>query len=236
MRILTGLAILAALTPAQPAAAQELYSENQIGVFGGMWLGDNFASETIPIVDALLGPIEYITSLKQGNAPIIGIQYTGYFPKYLGADVVIGYASGEWTTESGRLNNGSVDGETNVLTGIATVPMALNALIRIPTGGSLPSPFITAGLGGVFYEFSRSDAPIRTLPVAGTPIDTVLFDLKLGLRLAPNVGGGLLYNLTDRIAVRAEGRMWFTLITEVIENELINQKNKWFLVSAVWRL
>ena len=33
-----------------------------------------------------------------------------------------------------------------------------------------------------------------------------------------------------------EGRIWFTLITDTINDERINQKNKWFLLSAVWRL
>lgn len=221
--------------PVSTGAAQS-YSENHLGVFAGSWMGADFAMQSITVFDSVTGNIEFSSALNQGNSIAVGLQYTGYFTPLFGADITVGYVSNTWTTVGGRFEFGQLIGETTEISGVVTVPMALNAIFRAPTPSSLPRPFLTAGVGGVFYEFSESNAPLRIPPTMGTPIDTVLFDLKLGLRFAPNIGGGVVYGVTDRVGLRLEGRLWSTWITERVADERITQNNKSFLLSATFRL
>jgi hypothetical protein len=105
-------------------------------------------------------------------------------------------------------------------------------MARLPLSERGPNPFASIGAGGVNYQFGRSNAPLRINLSSGPPIDTVLFDVNLGLRFAPNVAAGVLYRLTDDIGIRLEGRLWLTVLREQIADEYLWQKNTWLAIST----
>lgn len=215
------------------AAAAQPSGANRLGVIVGQWLGADFREASLIAEDAF-GPAEFGSALQQGNSPMVGIQFTGFFSDWFGAEVAVAYASNTWTTVSGRVVGGSISGDTTDVSGVTTVPMNLNALVRPRLTSAGPHPFVSAGLGGVVYDIDRAEAPLVIPPSVGPPVDTLLFDLKLGWRLAPNAAVGLMYEIADRVDLRAEGRMWFTVIEDVLNDEFFVQRNKWISLSASW--
>ena len=226
------LTVLTAAIPEDASHAQGPTHDHQLAVLFGRWNGDDFIARSVEVVDPLVGAVQFRSTLRQGNGMLIGIQYTRHFSSWLAGDVALGYSSSEWTAIGGRVENGSIVGTTEVLSNVATVPFSLSAMARLPLSERGPNPFVSIGAGGVYYQFGRSNAPLRINLSSGPPIDTVLFDLDLGLRFSPNAATGVLYGLTDRIEIRLEGRLWLTVLRDRIADEFLWQKNTWLAIST----
>ena len=226
------LLALSAAIPENASHAQGLTHDHQLAVLFGRWNGDDFIARSVEVVDPVVGAVVFRSALRQGNGLLIGVQYTGYFSDWLALEAAVGYSSNEWTAIGGRVENGSIVGTTEVLENVATVPFSLSAMARLPLSERGPNPFLSIGAGGVNYQFGRSNAPLRINLSSGPPIDTVLFDVNLGLRFAPNLAAGVLYRLTDKIGIRLEGRLWLTVLREQIADEYVWQKNTWLAIST----
>lgn len=217
-----------ALGLAAPLAGQKL--ENHVSLIGGMWSGQQFAQRSTTIQDPFVGAVELGSALDEGDAAVLGLQYTGFLAPWFAAEVTIAHVSNTWTTRGGNLQNGIVTGQIVDIGGVSTLPMSLNALVRVPGLGAV-GPFLTGGIGGVYYEVNRANAPLRVTPAGGAPLDTLLFDLDMGFRPSINGGAGLIYRVS-RFAVRGEARMWRTFIKETIADETLTHTNYWIALGA----
>ncbi len=225
------LALFAAGVP-PTVRAQGFSQPDELAVIVGRWIGADFLQRSAFANDPFEGTVEFGSALTQGDAMLIGVQYSLFFQSWLAAEVTAAYISNEWTTTAGRVTGGTLSGSSTTVSGVATIPVAVNLRARLPLMGRGPSPFVSVGAGAVFYEFARSNAPLVITTAGGIPLDTLLFDLDLGARFAPNVAAGVQYQVTNKIGIRLEGRLWFTVLHDRISNERPVQKNGWLAISA----
>ena len=234
LRRFTRLGILALTVAGMPRIghAQGFSQQDELSVLVGRWIGADFFQGSTLANDPFEGTVEFGSALAQGDAMLIGIQYSIFLQSWLATEVSAAYVSNEWTTTAGRVTGGTLSGSSTTVSGVSTVPVSVNLRARLPLMGRGPSPFVSVGAGVVFYEIGRSSAPLVITTPGGVPVDTLLFDLDLGARLAPNVAAGVQYQITNKIAIRLEGRLWFTILHDRISNERPVQKNKWLAISA----
>ena len=231
---ITRCGLLALLVAGVPTIgrAQGFSQQDELALMVGRWIGADFFQRSTFANDPFEGTVEFGSALKQGDAMLIGIQYSIFLRSWLATEVSAAYMSNDWTTTAGRVTGGTLSGSSTIVSGVATVPLSVNLRARLPLMGRGPSPFVSVGAGAVFYEFARSNAPLVITTAGGVPIDTLLFDLDLGARLAPNVAAGVQYQITNKIGIRLEGRLWFTVLHDRISNERPVQKNAWLAISA----
>ncbi len=231
---LTRFGLLVLLVAGVPTIgrAQGFSQADELAVMVGRWIGADFLQRSTFANDPFEGTVEFGSALTQGDAMLIGIQYSIFLQSWLATEVSAAYMSNEWTTTAGRVTGGTLSGSSTTISGVATIPVSLNLRARLPLMGRGPSPFVSVGAGAVFYEFARSNAPLVITTAGGVPLDTLLFDLSLGARLAPNAAAGVQYQVTNKIGIRLEGRLWFTVLHDRISNERPVQKNAWLAISA----
>ena len=233
LRRLTPFGLLALLVAGVPTIgrAQGFSQQDELALMVGRWIGADFLERSTFVNDPFEGMIELGSALKQGDAMMIGVQYSIFLRRWLATEVSAAYMSNDWTTTAGRVTGGTLSGASTIVS-VATVPVSINLRARLPLMGRGPSPFVSVGAGAVFYQFARSNAPLVVTTSGGVPIDTLLFDLDLGARLAPNVAAGVQYQITNKIGIRLEGRLWLTILHDRISNERPVQKNAWLAISA----
>ena len=234
LRRITRFGMLALLVAGVPPTvrAQGFSQQDELAVIVGRWFGADFLQRTTFANDPFEGSVEFGSALAQGDAMLIGIQYSLYLRSWLATEVSAAYMSNEWTTTAGRITGGTLSGTSTIVSGVITIPVSVNLRARLPLMGRGPSPFVSVGAGAVFYEIGRSRAPLVITTSGGIPLDTLLFDLDLGARFAPNVAAGVQYQVTNKIGMRLEGRLWFTVLHDRISNERPVQKNGWLAISA----
>ena len=234
LRRLTRFGLLALLVAGVPAIgrAQSFSQQDELAVMVGRWIGADFFQGSLFAEDLFVGTVEFGSALTQGDATLIGIQYSLFLQSWLATEVAAAYVSNEWTTTAGRITDGTLSGLSTTVSGVATVPVSVSLRARLPLMDRGPSPFVSVGAGTVFYEIGRSNAPLVITTAAGVPVDTLIFDLDLGVRFAPNVAAGVQYQVTDKIGIRLEGRLWFTFLHDRISDERPVQKNAWLAISA----
>ena len=234
LRRITRFGMLALLVAAVPPTvrAQGFSQQDELAVIVGRWFGADFLQRTTFANDPFEGSVEFGSALAQGDAMLIGMQYSLFLQSWLATEVTAAYMSNEWTTTAGRVTDGTISGQTTIVSGVTTIPVAVNLRARLPLMGRGPRPFVSVGAGVVFYDIARSQAPLVINTSGGIPLDTLLFDLDLGARFAPNVAAGVQYQVTNKIGMRLEGRLWFTVLHDRISNERPVQKNGWLAISA----
>lgn len=82
---------------------------------------------------------------------------------------------------------------------------------------------MAVGVGGVNYEVESVVGPLTFTPTIGAPVDTLLFDLNLGVRFAPNDAAGVRFFPSGHVGLRLEGHRWFTLLREAVGRETVVQ-------------